>query len=73
MGNNKEMNVLATMVDDFLYHGKYNKTEIAKRLGISRQGLYSYFRKENFTIDDANRVLAAIGYQISYEIKPLEL
>lgn len=71
MGNSKEMNALATMIDNFLYHGRFSKSDIAKQLGISRQGLYNYLRKDNFTIDDANRILAVIGYKIEYDIKPL--
>lgn len=71
MSNNKEMNSLAVLVDNFLYHGRYSKTDIAKQLGITRQGLYNYLRKDNFTIDDANRILSVIGYKIDYDIKPL--
>lgn len=67
----KQLEGLALMVDDFLYHGRYSKTDIAKQLGISRQGLYNYLRKDNFTIDDANRILSVIGYKIDYDIKPL--
>lgn len=67
------MNELALLVDEYINnHGlKYNY--IADKVGISRQALYNLLRKKNFNIDDANRILAAIGYQISYEIKPLEL
>lgn len=71
VSNNKEMNSLATMVDNFLYHGRYSKANIAKQLGITRQGFYNYLRKSNFNIDDANRILAVIGYKIDYDIKPL--
>lgn len=71
MSNNKEMNSLAVLVDEFLYHGRHSKTDIAKQLGITRQGLYNYLRKDNFTIDDANRILSVIGYKIDYDIKPL--
>ena len=71
LSSNKEMNELATMVDDFLYHGRYNKTDIAKQIGITRQGFYNYLRKSNFNIDDANRILSVIGYKIEYDIKPL--
>jgi len=67
----KELDGLALILDDFLYHGKYSKTDIAKQLGLSRQGLYNLIHKDNFTIDDANRILAVIGYKIDYDIKPL--
>ncbi len=48
----KELNGLALILDDFLYHGKYSKTDIAKQLGLSRQGLHNLIHKDNFTIDD---------------------
>lgn len=73
MGTVKQMNPLAALIDDFLYHGKYNKTDIAKQLGITRQGFYNYLRKDNFTIDDANRILAVIGHHIDYDIKPINI
>lgn len=68
---NTTMNDLASYVDDFLYHGRYNKTDIGNQLGMSRQAFYNYMRKVNFSIDDANRILAVIGYKIEYDIKPL--
>jgi len=34
---NTTMNDLASYVDDFLYHGRYNKTDIGNQLGMSRQ------------------------------------
>lgn len=70
MQNNKDMNELAVFIDDFLYHGRYNKTEIANKLNISKQGFHALLRKKNFSIDDANRILDAIGYKIDYSIKP---
>lgn len=70
MQNNKEMNELAVFIDNFLYHGRYNKTEIANTLGISKQGFHALLRKKNFSIDDANRILDVIGYKIDYDIKP---
>lgn len=36
----KELEGIALTIDDFLYHGKYNKTELANSLGIIR-GNYS--------------------------------
>lgn len=71
MTNNKELNSLATYVDDFLYHGRYSKTDIAQQLGMSRQSFHAFLRKKNFNIDDANRILSVIGYKIDYDIKPL--
>lgn len=64
-------NNLAISIDDFIKSKGIKKTFIAKEMGIS----YTYFNKlmekDNFTIDDANRILLVIGYKIDYDIKPL--
>lgn len=64
-------NSLAINVDQFIKDKGITKTFIAKKMNIS----YTYFNKlmekSNFTIDDANRILATIGYKIEYDIKPL--
>lgn len=66
------MNELAMMIDDFLYHNRYNKSDIAKSLGLTRQGLYNLLRKKNFSVEDANRILAPLGYKISYQIDKVQ-
>ena len=65
------MNELALLVDNYITEHGYKYNFVADKLALSRQALYGLLRKKNFNIDDANRILAAIGYQISYEIKPL--
>lgn len=64
-------NSLAINIDNFIKSKGIKKTFIAKEMGIS----YTYFNKlmekDNFTIDDANRILTVIGYKIDYDIKPL--
>ena len=67
----KEMNTLAQYVDDFLYHQKYNKADIARQMNISRQALYNLMRKESFNISDANNILSIIGYKIVFNIEPI--
>ncbi len=65
------INSLAIDVDNFIKSKGIKKTYVAQQMGIS----YSYFNKllakDNFTIDDANRILSVIGYKIAYEIKSL--
>lgn len=68
----KDLVGLALMVDNFLYHNRYSKTDIAIQLGLTRQGLYNLIHKDNFTIEDANRILSVIGHKIDYDIKPLD-
>lgn len=64
-------NSLAIDVDNFIKSKGIKKTYVAQQMGIS----YSYFNKllakDNFTINDANRILLVIGYRIDYEIKTL--
>lgn len=68
----KKMNELAQFIDDFLYHNRYNKADIARQLGISRQGLYNMMHKDNFGIADANRILTPLGFRIDFDVKPLK-
>ncbi len=65
------MNDLAKFVDDYIYHNRIKKVEIANKLGISRQRVNQILDKKHFNIDDANYLLNAVGYKIEYDIKPL--
>lgn len=65
------MNQLALLVDEYINSKGIKYNFISDKLGISRQALYQLLRKKNFSIDDANRILAVIGYKIDYDIKPL--
>lgn len=64
-------NNLAIDIDNFIKSKGIKKTFVAQQMGIS----YTYFNKllekDNFTIDDANRILSVIGYKIDYTIKTL--
>lgn len=62
------MNNLAIMIDNFIDSKGIKKTWIAEQLGISQQLLRKRLNKKNFTVDDANRILAIIGYKIDYQI-----
>ena len=64
-------NKLAIITDNFINSKGIKKVWISQQLGISHQLLSKLFNKKNFTIDDANRILATVGYQIEYDIKPL--
>lgn len=64
-------NNLAISVDNFIKSKGIKKTFIAKEMKISYTYLQSLMEKDNFTIDDANRILSVIGYKIEYDIKPL--
>ena len=61
-------NNLAITIDEYIKNKGVKKTFIAKQMGIS----YTYFnklmQKDNFTIDDANRILNVLDCHIEYQI-----
>ena len=64
---------LASLVDDTIKNTGVTKMHIAKQLKVSRQQIDNIFAKQNFSIDDANKLLNVIGYEIdSVSIKILE-
>lgn len=65
------MNDLAKYIDDYIYHNRIKKVDIASTLGISRQRVNQILDKKQFGIDDANYLLSAINCKIAYEIKPI--
>ncbi len=64
-------NELAIMVDDFITNKGIKKVYIANELNMPQQRLNDLFNKKNFTIDDANKVLNTIGYQVKFDIEPM--
>ena len=64
-------NELAIMVDDFITNKGIKKVYIANELNMTQQRLNDLFNKKNFTIDDANKVLNTIGYQVKFDIEPM--
>lgn len=61
-------NRLAIDVDQYIKSKGIKKTFIAEQMGIS----YPYFNKllckDNFTIDDANRILSVLDCHVEYKI-----
>ncbi len=55
---------LATLVDDTIKNTGVTKMFIAKKLGVSRQQIDNILAKQNFSVDDANKLLNIIGYEI---------
>ena len=67
------MNDLAVLVDDFINDSGYKKVWIAEQMGITQQALNKRLHaKKNFTIQDANEILAVIGYRVEYKINQLK-
>lgn len=64
------MNDLAKTVDVFLYSKQIMKKDVAEKIGLSKSNFHSLLNKSNFTIDDANKILGAVGYKVKFEIVP---
>lgn len=58
INNNAE---LLQAVNNAIKNSGYKKSWIANQLGISRQGFSNLLNKSNFSLDDANRILAIIN------------
>ena len=64
---------LANLVDDTIKNTGVTKMHIAKQLKDSRQQIDNILSKQNFSVDDANRLLNVIGYEVDkVSIKTLE-
>lgn len=55
---------LITLVNETIKSTGVTKTHIANKLGVSRQALDKILDKKSFSIDDANKILNIIGYEI---------
>ncbi len=55
---------LSTLVDDTIKNTGVTKIFISNKLGIKRQALDNLMTKKSFSIDDANKILNIIGYEI---------
>lgn len=55
---------LIDIVNNVIKETGVTKTHIAKKLGITRQGIDKLLEKKNFSIDDANKILSVLGYEV---------
>lgn len=55
---------LANLVDNTIKETGVTKMHIANKLDISRQAFDKLLAKKQFSIDDANKILNIIGYNI---------
>lgn len=62
------MNELATIIDRYIDSKGIKKVWVYEQLGISQAYFYKLMHKKNFTIDDANRILAVLDCHIEYQI-----
>lgn len=64
---------LSSLVNQLIKDNGINKTFIADKLGIHRQSLDNMMKKQSFSIDDANKILNIIGYEIdNISVKKIE-
>lgn len=65
---------LVSLVDDTIKSTGVTKMHIAKQLKVSRQQIDNILAKQNFSIDDANKLLNVIGYEVNnVSIKKIEI
>lgn len=55
---------LRKAVNETIKESGVTKTHIAKKLGVSRQQVDNLLDKQNFALDDANKLLNIIGFSI---------
>lgn len=55
---------LIAIVNQTIKDNGVTKTFISSKMGVSRQQLDNILKKQNFSIDDANKILNVIGYKI---------
>jgi len=60
---------LIQAVNESIKESGYKKIWIAEQLGITRQALTQMLQKQNFSIDDANKILSIIGYTTETIVK----
>lgn len=63
---NKE---LSQAVNEAIKESGIKKTILAKKIGLTRQGLDKLLQKQSFSLDDANKVLNIIHLSVSAQIK----
>lgn len=64
---------LSNLVDQTIKDTGITKMFIAKKLNVSRQQIDNILSKQNFSIDDANKLLNIIGYEVdTVSIKKIE-
>lgn len=58
---------MLTEIKKLLLDEHITQRDLADRLGIKPQGLTKLLNKKNFSFDDAQRILAALGYDLTID------
>lgn len=59
---------LAEAVKDAIKESGIKKTALAEKIGLTRQGLDIFLKKQSFSLDDANKILNIIHLSASAQI-----
>lgn len=59
---------LKTAIAVLIKESGVTKAFIAEKLGISRQAFAKLMDKQNFSIDDANKILDIVGYELQSKV-----
>lgn len=54
---------LTEAVEQTIDNNGIKKTWIAEKLGVANQNVNKMIRKNNFSVDDANKILSLFGYK----------
>lgn len=60
---------IVDMLNNIINLEDISKAELARRIGISPQGLNAIFTKKNINLDDIKRIADALGYDIEINLK----
>lgn len=55
-----------------MLESKVTQRAIAERLGLSPQGLQKMMGKKHFSFQDAQKILAVMGYDLTFDFVPKE-
>lgn len=55
---------MMTEIKKLLLDERITQRDLAERLGIKPQGLTKLLNKKNFSFEDAQRILSALGYDL---------
>lgn len=60
---------LSQLVAQLIKESGYKKIYIAEQLGLTRQGLDKLLKKQSFSLDDANKILAIINKKVVAQLE----
>lgn len=65
----KNNDQILTEIRKLMIDAKMTQKEISDKLGIKPQGLTKLLNKKNFGFEDAQKIIAAMGYELVIDFK----